>query len=104
MNTKVLYMYRDGANYKIHMSEIVKGEIPENTWGDLDEFLYLDEFYPGRVGFRDDTFVDLGYAAYDDDPDSHELIDFQYTEEDATVKMTADEFVEALKNGACLHR
>ena len=31
MNTKINYMYRDAANYKIHCEEVVKGEIDEKS-------------------------------------------------------------------------
>ena len=100
MNTKISYMYRDAANYKIFIEEIVTGEVPSEYVNDLedqfDKNVDLEEFYPARLGLNADTFVDRGYAPYDDDPTCHELMCMEYTTEPATVKMTAADIVKAL--------
>lgn len=76
MNTKISYMYRDAANYKIHCEEVVKGEIRDEDREDLFENhpLELEEFYPATVGFKAPAFVTEGYKPYPDDPDTHEVL------------------------------
>ena len=37
MNTKINYMYRDAANYKIRCEEVVKGEIDEKVCKEILE-------------------------------------------------------------------
>ena len=99
MNTKVLYMYRDAANYKIHCEEVVRGEIDDKTKEELLEYSDCRPFYPNAIGFSADNFVTEGYAPYPDDPDFHELCDFELTDEEATVDMSIEEFVNAVKSG-----
>lgn len=104
MNTEVRYIYRDGANYKLHFSVILSGEISEDVWEKLDNTVYLDEFYPAKLGLPDDTFVTQGYAEYPDDPDNHEIIGWELTDKEPTVDCTAEDFVRSLLNGACALR
>lgn len=103
MNTAVNYIYRDGSNYKLFMFEIVEGTININDFFDDNSF-NTDVFYPAKIGFCADTFVDRGYEPYDDDPDFHEIISLERTCLSPTVKMTAKEFWDACKNGACESR
>lgn len=99
MNTKIKYMYRDGANYKIHCEQIVAGEIDENTCEEILEQMDCEPFYPANIGFDAPTFVTLGYDTYPDDPDYHELSDFELTDEEPTVPVSAEEFVAAFNSG-----
>lgn len=100
-NTKVHYIYRDGANYKLHFSVILSGEIPEDVWEKLKDAVYLDEFYPAKLGLPADTFVTQGYAEYPDDPDNHEIMYWELTDKEPTVNCTAEDFVKGLLNGVC---
>ena len=104
MNTKINYMYRDAANYKIHCEEVVKGEIDEKVCEEILEDMDCEPFYPTNIGFRAPTFVSQGYKPYDDDPDCHELYDLELTDEEPTVGMTAEEFVEAFRSGKISER
>lgn len=103
MNTRIDYFYRDGANYKLPMYEIVSGTIDIQGFYD-DRSFNADYFYPAKIGFCADTFVDRGYKAYDDDPDFHEIYSLEETNMNPTVEMTAEEFWEACRNGACERR
>ena len=44
MNTKINYMYRDAANYKIHCEEVVKGEIDEKVCEEILEDMDCEPF------------------------------------------------------------
>lgn len=99
-NTRVDYMYRDGANYKLHLHEVVSGRVPaadtEPGWMERDGIKGDPErFYPAEIGFDSSTFTSEGYQPYDDDPDCHELCGVCYTDEEPTVGMTAEELVVA---------
>ena len=99
MNTIVHYMYRDAANYKIHCKEIVKGELDEIDRKDLFENYEeaIEFFYPEKIGFKAPTFVSEGYRPYEDDPDSHEIVDFELTDERPTVDLTIDDVLAYLR-------
>ena len=101
MNTKISYMYRDAANYKIHCEEVVKGEIRDEDREDLFENhpTELEEFYPATIGFKAPTFVTEGYKPYPDDPDTHEISDITLTESEPTVNMTVEDFVARVRSG-----
>ena len=103
-NTKVYYIYRDGANYKLHFSVILSGEISEDVWKKLEDAVCLDEFYPAKLGLPADTFVTQGYAEYPDDPDNHEIMYWESTDQKPTVNCSAEDFVNCLLNGACALR
>ena len=99
-NTVIKYMYRDAANYKLFFEEVVAGLVPQTYVDELSalgEDLDFMEFYPEKVGLPAPTFVDIGYAPYDDDPTCHELIGLDYTEREPTVDMTAEQLIDALK-------
>ena len=94
MNTKIHYIYRDAANFKIHLEEVVKGTAKAQQIEDMFEDCVVDEFYPEKIGFRSDTFETIGYARYDDDPDFHEIIDIEPVADAPTVDMTIEDFLE----------
>ncbi len=104
MNTKICYMYRDAANYKIHCEEVIAGEIDEAKKEEFFENYSMDEFYPSQIGFKAPTFVTEGYKPYPDDPEWHEVVDFLPTDEKTTVDMTITEFMEAIRNGTATER
>lgn len=108
MSTRVDYMYRDGANYKLSLSAVLQGELAEE---EIKEIFDLSEdmgshdcncFYPGKIGIPATTFVDKGYDAYDDDPEWHELVEISHTEAEPTKDVTAAEFLEAFRNKTAL--
>lgn len=99
LNTKIHYIYRDAANYKLSCDEVVSGCVDEEMLDRLMEEYPMDFFYPANIGFKAPTFVTEGYKSYPDDPDSHEVVDFEFTSEPPTVEMTIEEFIAAIENG-----
>lgn len=108
MATRVDYMYLDGANNKLHLSAVLQGELTEEEIKeifDLSEDVVFHDcnyFYPGNTGLPATTFVDKGYAAYDNDPEWHELVEISHTEAAPTEDVTAAEFLEAFRNKTAL--
>lgn len=105
-NTKIEYMYRDGGNYKIHAEAILEGSL---TTEEIEEIFKMTEdavfkdchfFYPGNIGLPAPTFESEGYRAYEDDPEWHELLNVTLTANDADTRVTAMEFLDAIRNGA----
>ena len=103
-NTKVVYLYRDAANYKIHCEEIICGSISKEQEKELFDRYVKEEFYPASIGFSAPTFVTLGYRPYSDDPDFHELIGLEPTDREATVPLSTEEFMGAIKSGRAFTR
>ena len=103
MNTVVHYIYRDASNYKLFLKEVVAGETKNDDLFGEDVCFDPQVFYPEEVGFCADTFATTGYEAYEDDPDFHELFSLEYIYRNPTVPITAEQFVEACRNGACEH-
>ena len=99
LNTKIHYIYRDAANYKIYCEEVVRGCVDEKKLECILEEYPLDEFYPANIGFNAPTFVTQGYKSYPDDPNSHEIVDIELTTESSTVDMTIEEFIAAIEDG-----
>lgn len=99
MNTKIHYIYRDAANYKLSCDEIVSGSVSEKKLDSILEDYPVDEFYPANIGFKAPTFVTEGYKPYPDDLGSHEIVDFEITSESPTVEMTIEEFIAAIEDG-----
>ena len=100
MNTRISYMYRDAANYKIHLEEVIAGEMTQEMQDRFfEKYDELDPFYPANLGFKADTFVTRGYAPYDDDPDCHEIEGFDLVRAKPTVNMTVEEFLAAFESG-----
>lgn len=113
VNTKVMYMYRDASNYKIHSEEIVAGSINEyytnnygTTFGDFEfsnfkQHCLIDGeyFYPAGVGLPNNNFQTAGYAAYEDDPDWSEFIGFEETKLPPTGQLTITDLMCAFERG-----
>ena len=99
LNTKIHYIYRDAANYKLSCDEIVRGCVDKEKLECLLEEYPVDEFYPANIGFKAPNFVTEGYKPYPDDPDSHEIVDFEITSALPTVEMTIEEFIAAIEDG-----
>jgi len=95
MNTKILYMYRDGGNYKQFDDVTVSGAI---KFDDIKDYLEDDEYFiPSQVGL-----YDLQPADWDDEIDHvwHEINiqDFKQTEERADINITAEQLIYNFKN------
>lgn len=108
MNTRITYMYRDGANYKLRAEAILAGSLTQEEIDEIfdktqDELLRdCHFFYPGNIGLPAPTFESEGYKAYEDDPDWHELLEVYPTENEVDVAVTAKDFLEAVRNGTVL--
>lgn len=102
MNTRISYLYRDAANYKVHNACVIRGEVTEEQIAVIANSLMDREYFkPSMVGLPETTFVDLGYRAYDDDPDFFELGSngdlsgsFEETDLPFDVDMTGQELAE----------
>ena len=104
LNTKISYLYRDGGNYKVHNEAIIRGELSQEQirrilcscnlgWDSLT-------FIPSKVGLPEKKLVDEGYefdAELDHDFFEINESDFEITEEDPTVEITASELVAAFE-------
>lgn len=97
-NTLVHYMYRDASNYKIGQSEIVSGVLSDKEIKSFNKKNEGKIFYPAKLGFSAETFADLGYQPYDDDPDFHEFCWLQKTEKAPTKSMDVHQFVKLFKS------
>lgn len=100
MNTKLWYMYRDAANYKLHHSEVLDGELRDYELAIVNDEFAGKEFYPAEFGLPAPTFTSEGYSEYEDDPDCHEIVGFEVVDQPATVNLTILKFVEGLRNKA----
>lgn len=111
MNTRINYLYRDAANYKVRNECVIQGEISKEQISIIVDSLMDGEFFkPGLVGLHGKTFVDLGYPPYEDDPEFFELGDegdlsdsFELTNVPNDVCITAEQltanFIAASQNG-----
>ena len=93
-NTLVHYMYRDASNYKLAISVVIRGRLPEADMIAFNEEHGEDYFYPAKLGLDASNFVSAGYAAYDDDPDFHEFCYLEYSTSPANAELTVEEFVK----------
>jgi hypothetical protein len=98
-NTELNYMYRDASNYKLHFTEVLKGSVSDEEVESFNADYGDIWFYPGKIGLNADTFVDIGYKAYEDDPNWHELLYLKTTEKEPTVELSVDAFINAVKSG-----
>lgn len=93
-NTRVAYLYRDGANYKKRGIEVVSGAITAEQCERIKACLIDGEyFYPSKVGLPEHRFDTI----YEGDPDWYELCvedDLTLTDEMPTVGLTVDQLVE----------
>lgn len=92
-NTLLKYRYRDGANYKIDLFAVLRGTSTGKPLEKLTKEFEDKGFYPAALGLPADTFVTLGYAKYDNDPDYHEFRYVEKTDMEPTTDLTVDEFV-----------
>ncbi len=101
MNTKICYMYRDAANYKVHNEYVVNGELTSADEKEVIGNCLIDGeyFYPASVGLPARDFVSIGYRPYEDDPDWFEFQGFEATHAAPTGKLTAAELMAAFRAG-----
>ena len=93
-NTKLWYMYRDAANYKVHTDVVLAGEMTPEQWEViLDSCEDREYFAPAKVGLEARDFVAIGYQPYDDDPELFEMVEYSHTDLKPTVQMTVEELV-----------
>lgn len=95
LNTRILYGYRDGSNYKQEGEEVIAGsftmeQIAPYTAEPVDED---PTFIPAQVGLRDLQPSPLN----DDDHCWHEILCIEPTDEAPTLEVTAEEFVERFR-------
>lgn len=94
MNTRIEYLYRDASNYKKSNQVIVAGVLSEAQKQTIQECLSGGEYFiPRQVGFPEIRFEEIT----EDDHCWFELSteNFYETTQNVTVKMTADEVVNA---------
>ena len=112
MKIGLVYLYRDGANYKRKAQsvfanpnrltvEAVESRFLEaaKRWQLLPDIIH---FKPEIVGLPTCYFTDIGYSANSDDFELHELDRIVETEADCTDSRTVEEFLRHLST-AC-HR
>lgn len=93
-NTKLWYMYRDAANYKVHTDVVLTGEMTPEQWETILSCCEDREYFaPAKVGLEARDFVAIGYAPYDDDPELFEIVEYSHTDLKPTVQMTVEELV-----------
>lgn len=93
-NTKLWYMYRDAANYKVHTDVVLTGEMTPEQWETILSCCEDREYFaPAKVGLEARDFVAIGYKPYDDDPELFEIVEYSHTDLKPTVQMTVEELV-----------
>lgn len=92
MNTKIFYLYRDAANYKVPNEAVIDGVLTLDQQNIIRNCLFdEDNFIPQLVGLPEKTMIDLGYKPDDNlDHPFFELCSFEQTDEVPTVKLTPD--------------
>ena len=97
MNTEICFIYRDGSNYKYATRIILKGTVSEEEIMSLENYLFEgDGFIPEQIGV---SCIRPSEFTVDDHPfcELHPE-DFDLTDEQPTEKMTAAEFIQAIKD------
>ena len=93
-NTKLWYMYRDAANYKVHTDVVLTGEMTHEQWETILSCCEDREYFaPAKVGLEARDFVAIGYKPYDDDPELFEIVEYSHIDLKPTVQMTVEELV-----------
>ena len=98
-NLEFSYLYRDGDNYKQPNKVIVKGTITREQEKEILESCDYDgeiyRFIPSQVGLPEERFSKITAA----DHCRFELSEYNFdtTDEDATIELTAQELVENFK-------
>ena len=100
MNTKMNYLYRDGANYKAHNEIIVKGEITEEQISRIIASLTMgDSFIPEQINLPIErpsdelTSEDHCYCELTEDC-------FELTGDEETESLTCEELVQLFEKAA----
>lgn len=89
-NTKVSFMYRDGANYKTHTSVVFSGALPLEQMLKLKEVKsFIPEYY-SIAGVAPDE-LDEEYDSELDHP-YHEITNVELTNDKRTVMKGLEEF------------
>ena len=95
-NTKINFLYRDGANYKTRNSVIIKGEISPEQIKSIIDCCDYEYFIPEQVGLPvdrggglDPEYDHCWCELYEDD--------FELTKEPPTENLTVEELVDAFQ-------
>ena len=102
MNTRILYLYRDAANYKVYHECVIAGEITDEQ---VDAIIKCLEgglwFKAGMVDLPDHRFDEQRYDESVDHP-WFELSKYGFakTEFGADVDMTVEELVDLFRKAA----
>ncbi|NMP24910.1 hypothetical protein [Sulfobacillus harzensis] len=97
MNTRIAYLYRDGANNKQGGEVVLAGALSDEQIADIRHACDDGQwFIPGDVGLPElqAVWVEKGYPLTADDHVWHELVDFEATADSPTLAMTAAAFYE----------
>ena len=100
MNTRINYLYRDAANFKVPNTAVVSGEISSEDWKYIIGYCVEsgEDFIPGKVGLPEVKMTDLGYAPDDElDGPYFELQSMEPTNDLPTVDISAEQLVERFK-------
>lgn len=94
--TRILYLYRDADNYKVHNSCVIDGFLTTEQMTRIRECCQDGEYFiPEAVGLPEERF-----AAYtEDDHPFFELLGFEDTAKQADFSVDPEELVEAF--GRC---
>jgi hypothetical protein len=102
VNTRIDYMYRDGANWQSYGHAVLAGELSDADRALIRENLDSGEYFiPSQVGLPDLQYKDATYYHPDYDHVWHELNvdeDFEPTNAPPTVQFTAHEFAERFRD------
>ena len=98
-NTKINYLYRDGANYKTPNSVIIKGEVTKEQINGILSCCSWEYFIPEQVGLPADRGED--YRELDPEYDHcwFELYEdgFELVDKSPTENITVEELVKAFQ-------
>ena len=100
MNTKINYLYRDGANYKAHNEYIVLGEITKEQITRIIKTLTMgDSFIPEQIG------LPINRPSEELTSDDHCYCElsaecFELTDEEAFEDITCEELVQRFEKAA----
>jgi hypothetical protein len=94
MNTLINYQYRDASNYKEFDTVIIRGQLSLN---DIEKYLYEKEFFiPSEIGLKDLQPEILNQ----DDHIWHEILEVSHTNDEATVKITAEKVISNFRRAS----
>lgn len=99
MNIKFCYRYRDYANYKKY-SEIVFSNPSNKPIQEIEQFV-LDHLFDDKLFYSTEWKVpDLHFDEWDPDIDHfvHEFVSLNETEEEPSMTMTLEEFLNVIED------